>query len=964
MFLMSVLFGYGQVMSLNGVSLTASGGAPSNCTAGGYKTLNSAGVAGSCVTFTTGSFQNGAIWACSGINLNQSFKLTFTANFGTNAASGDGMAFLLQTEGVPQVIGGRGGGLGYAQGDGGGCQGGTCPITPSVAVEFDTWDNSPAGSGGLNDIAADHTSIQTNGIMTAGNTLSGPISCLTSGASIRDGANHTICITWDPALNRYIVYFDGVLRMQYNGNIRTAFADPTNVYWGFTGASGGGAQTQSVCSASLLTNIASPSCSCTAPVATATPNPQTICSGNPTGVSLSSSVGGTTFAWSTTANANITGETTSGGSGSTITDVLTNTTNTTQSVTYTVTPTASGCVGTAITVPVTVNPAPAITAMTNTVCSGVAFSSTPANGTNGVVPAGTTYSWSAPTVSGGLTGGASGTNQSSIGGTLTNPTNTAQTATYIVTPTAGSCAGATFTVTVTVNTRPAINPMTAATCSGIAFNSTPVNATNGVVPAGTTYSWSAPTVTGGLTGGASGTNQSSIGGTLTNPTNTAQTATYTVTPTSGSCSGSSFVLTVTVNPVPPVPTVSTTAPTCLVSGTSTITNYNGALTYVFAPSGPSVGALGSISGMTAGTNYTVTASNGICTSGLSLPFSIAAQLTVPSVPTVSTTAPTCSSSGTATITNYNGALTYVFLPAGPTAGALGVISGMTAGTNYTVEASNGSCSSGVSSSFSIAAQLIVPSVPTINTVAPTCLVSGMSMITNYNGALTYEFAPSGPSVGALGSISGMTAGTNYTVTASNETCTSTASATFSIAAQFIVPSAPLAGTDSTYCSNWIIAEMTVSGTGGTYTWYTDPMLTLSSEFGTGSSIMPANTIGTITYYVTETLNGCEGLASSVTITIQDCEIIVPTAFTPDNDGINDVWEIVDLDEVYPNNIVTVFNRWGNVVYQSEEGNYGGIPWDGTYIGNPLPVASYYFVIDFNEPEITPRTGTVSILLNN
>ena len=61
---------YSQVLRLNGTALTASGGSPSNCTAGGYKTLNSATVSGNCVTFTTGGFQNGAIWACSGINLN------------------------------------------------------------------------------------------------------------------------------------------------------------------------------------------------------------------------------------------------------------------------------------------------------------------------------------------------------------------------------------------------------------------------------------------------------------------------------------------------------------------------------------------------------------------------------------------------------------------------------------------------------------------------------------------------------------------------------------------------------------------------------------------------------------------------------------------------------------------------------------------------------------------------------
>jgi gliding motility-associated-like protein len=156
--------------------------------------------------------------------------------------------------------------------------------------------------------------------------------------------------------------------------------------------------------------------------------------------------------------------------------------------------------------------------------------------------------------------------------------------------------------------------------------------------------------------------------------------------------------------------------------------------------------------------------------------------------------------------------------------------------------------------------------------------------------------------------------------------------------------------------------MTASGTGGTYTWYTDPSLTSSSEYGTGSSIEPSSTLGTITYYVTETLNGCEGPSGSVTITLEDCEIVYATAFTPNNDGTNDTWEIVDLDAVFPNNIVTIYNRWGNIVYLSEQGNYAGRPWDGTYQGKPLPVASYYFVIDFNDPEIQPRTGTVSIIL--
>jgi membrane associated rhomboid family serine protease len=54
-------------------------------------------------------------------------------------------------------------------------------------------------------------------------------------------------------------------------------------------------------------------------------------------------------------------------------------------------------------------------------------------------------------------------------------------------------------------------------------------------------------------------------------------------------------------PTPAVPVVS------VIAGTATISNYNSAYTYVFSPAGPSVGAGGLISGMIAGTSYTVTA---------------------------------------------------------------------------------------------------------------------------------------------------------------------------------------------------------------------------------------------------------------------------------------------------------------------------------------------------------------------
>ena len=216
---------------------------------------------------------------------------------------------------------------------------------------------------------------------------------------------------------------------------------------------------------------------------------------------------GTTYSWSAPT---VTGDLTGGASGSaqsSITGTLSNPTNTAQTATYTITPLSGSCTGSTFTLTVTVNPTPAITAMTNTICGSASFTASPVNNTNGIVPSGTTYTWGDPVLSpaGSLTGGsAQATGQANISQTLTNTTNDVATATYTVTPLSGSCPGATFTVTVTVNPRPYVNNMTNVTCGGTGFTSTPVNETNGIVPSGTTYSWSAPTVTGGLTGGASG----------------------------------------------------------------------------------------------------------------------------------------------------------------------------------------------------------------------------------------------------------------------------------------------------------------------------------------------------------------------------------------------------------------------------------------------------------------------------
>ena len=201
---------------------------------------------------------------------------------------------------------------------------------------------------------------------------------------------------------------------------------------------------------------------------------------------------------------------------STITGTLKNTTNIAVTATYLVSPTSGVCAGTTFTVIVTVNPEATVSAMTALTCSGVTFNTTPTNGTNGIIPAGTLYTWSAPSGAGFIGGQSQAIAVSNIFGTLVNTTNIARTATYMVSPISGNCSGAVFTLTVTINPEAFVSPMSTTTCNGVAFNITPVDVINGVIPTGTLYTWSAPTGTG-ITGGVSqATGISNIYGLLTN----------------------------------------------------------------------------------------------------------------------------------------------------------------------------------------------------------------------------------------------------------------------------------------------------------------------------------------------------------------------------------------------------------------------------------------------------------------
>ena len=81
------------------------------------------------------------------------------------------------------------------------------------------------------------------------------------------------------------------------------------------------------------------------------------------------------------------------------------------------------------------------------------------------------------------------------------------------------------------------------------------------------------------------------------------------------------------------------------------------------------------------------------------------------------------------------------------------------------------------------------------------------------------------------------------------------------------------------------------------------------------------------------------------------------AITPNDDGENDIWEIEDI-ETFPDVTIFIYDKAGQPVYSSQ-GGY--IPWDGTYNGKPLPMGTYYYVINLHDG--TPiYQGSITILL--
>jgi len=186
--------------------------------------------------------------------------------------------------------------------------------------------------------------------------------------------------------------------------------------------------------------------------------------------------------------------------------------------------------------------------------------------------------------------------------------------------------------------------------------------------------------------------------------------------------------------------------------------------------------------------------------------------------------------------------------------------------------------------------------------------------------------------------------TRYTVTVfSSYGCSDTASVMVNVLKK---PVANAGGDKKTRLGLPVQLSGSIRGNNASYNWA--PSASMLNPQSLQPSVNPS--VDTkFTLHVTSNV-GCGSSSDEVFVKVYE-KVLIPNAFSPNGDGINDTWIIEPLD-LFEESITLVYNRFGQIVYKT---NGYFKPWDGTHNGKPLPAGNYYYVIDLKtnkEPRIT------------
>ncbi len=154
-----------------------------------------------------------------------------------------------------------------------------------------------------------------------------------------------------------------------------------------------------------------------------------------------------------------------------------------------------------------------------------------------------------------------------------------------------------------------------------------------------------------------------------------------------------------------------------------------------------------------------------------------------------------------------------------------------------------------------------------------------------------------------------------------------------------------------FCTDMPDGEILLNVTGGTNAGYAF----LWSDNSTTQNISTAVS-GIYSVTVTD-MNSCSVSDSVMIHPENEICLEIPNAISPNGDLINDEWNI-GLKDLYPEIEITIFNRWGEMIWKSERGY--PLPWDGRSKGSVLPIDSYHYIIDLNNGT-RPIIGHITIV---
>ncbi len=268
-------------------------------------------------------------------------------------------------------------------------------------------------------------------------------------------------------------------------------------------------------------------------------------------------------------------------------------------------------------------------------------------------------------------------------------------------------------------------------------------------------------------------------------------------------------------------------------------------------------------------------------------------------------------------------------------------------TTYTVIVSNGT---GCSDTGTVSVSLIEPADP--GAIGDTVLCRGSTAVLAAFNGISYEWAPaiSLDCSQCSAPLANPEQNTMYTVTITDiNGCRNADSVLVQVRDLPVIE----AGEDITLKKGEAVR---LHATGGVQ-YYWSPEYWLDDPYIADPVAVPEDTV---TYTVIgKDAYGCENSDELTIFVVPQSLVIIPNAFSPNGDGLNDIFHI-GYSEGFTLEQLMIFNRWGELVFSTTDAQQG---WDGTFMGHAQPIGSYLYVLKGTAPDGTPirKSGNITLL---